>query len=394
MGRHGSGVEAREKSIRLTFSFEGRSCKETIKTDGKPMPPTPKNLVYAHKLAAEIRDKIRHGTFSYADYFPASPNATTGVGTSVADQLDLWYSVQKKESSTLKGYRIAKDWWKKHIGSKPLKGLKHSDILAALSTEPTWSGKTRNNKTSVLRLVLALAIKDGLISTSPIEGLESAPHQRKKPDPFSMAETEAILKGLHDKYGPELANYFGVKFYTGLRTSESLALKWESIDWRLGQMLVSEAIVLGEHKDNTKTNVARLVELNPRALAYLKAQKAHSFLLKDGWVFPDPKTHERWVDDWTPREMYWRPTLKRLGIRYRSPYQTRHTYATMMLMAGMKPAFGAGQLGHSTEMFLRTYAKWIDGGHNAVEMGKLAAFLGEQSREESGKSKGSEGSAS
>jgi hypothetical protein len=80
MGRTGSGVEARDKSIRISFVLDGQTKKETIKTDGKPMPPTPKNLVYANKLAAEIKDKIRHGTFNYADYFPASLNASTGIG--------------------------------------------------------------------------------------------------------------------------------------------------------------------------------------------------------------------------------------------------------------------------------------------------------------------------
>jgi integrase len=62
-------------------------------------------------------------------------------------------------------------------------------------------------------------------------------------------------------------------------------------------------------------------------------------------------------------------------MRYRPPYNTRHTYATMMLMAGMTPAFCAKQLGHSVEMFLRTYAKWIDGGQNALEMGRLEAAI-------------------
>jgi len=141
-------------------------------------------------------------------------------------------------------------------------------------------------------------------------------------------------------------------------------------------MVVSEAIVLGEYKDSTKTHGARTVHLNSRALAAIKAQKAHTFLAdKGGWVFLDPKSGERWVDDWTPREMYWRPALRRLGIRYRSPYETRHTYASMMLMAGMRPAFCAQQLGHSVEMFLRTYAKWIDGGRNDVEMGKLEGLI-------------------
>jgi len=47
----------------------------------------------------------------------------------------------------------------------------------------------------------------------------------------------------------------------------------------------------------------------------------------------------------------------------------------MMLIIGMTPAFCAKQLGHSVEMFLRTYAKWIDGGQNTLEMSHKG-FLG------------------
>ena len=47
-----------------------------------------------------------------------------------------------------------------------------------------------------------------------------------------------------------------------------------------------------------------------------------------------------------------------------------------MLMAGMTPAFCARQLGHSIEMFLRTYARWIDGAQNEAEMDRLEVALG------------------
>lgn len=376
MGRNGSGVEARDNSIRIHFTYQGAARKETLKTDGKAMAPTPANLKYAHRLAAEIKDKIRHETFVYGDYFPASANATTGQGTTMADQLDLWLGVQTdKEKSTLKGYRSAVAFWKAQIGAKQVKALVHSDILTALASEPTWSGKTRNNKNSVLRMVLQLALRDKLITSSPIEGLASAPHQRAEPDPFSIEEAEAVIAGLAKHYDEQVARYFGVKFYTGLRTSESLAMRWQSIDWRVKLMGVSDALVLGEYKDNTKTNQVRQIELNSRALGLLKDQKASSFLRPDGLIFPDPRTGERWTDDEPPRELYWRPCLKRLGIRYRSPYETRHTYATMMLMAGMKPGFAARQMGHSVEMFLRLYARWIDGGQNDVEMGKLESLI-------------------
>jgi integrase len=88
--------------------------------------------------------------------------------------------------------------------------------------------------------------------------------------------------------------------------------------------------------------------------------KRHTFLAGD-FVFNDPR--------------YWTPTLKRLGIRYRRPYNMRHTYATIMRMAEMSHSFCAKQLGHSTEMFQRTYSKWIDGQQDNTEMGRLESAL-------------------
>jgi integrase len=57
------------------------------------------------------------------------------------------------------------------------------------------------------------------------------------------------------------------------------------------------------------------------------------------------------------------------------PVHMRRSCATSMLMASMTPAFFAHQLGHTVEMFLRTYAKWIDGSQNDKEMAHPEAAL-------------------
>lgn len=44
-------------------------------------------------------------------------------------------------------------------------------------------------------------------------------------------------------------------------------------------------------------------------------------------------------------------------------------------MLRMTPAFCAKQLGHSVEMFLNTYSKWIDGNQNSLEMARLESTL-------------------
>ena len=47
-------------------------------------------------------------------------------------------------------------------------------------------------------------------------------------------------------------------------------------------------------------------------------------------------------------------------MRAQNFYQTRHTYATLNLMAGSNPMGAAKQLGHTTmQMVLTVYSKWI-----------------------------------
>ena len=164
------------------------------------------------------------------------------------------------------------------------------------------------------------------------------------------------------------------KFFTGLRTSESFGLRWPNVDLAAGYVLISEGVVRGVEVDATKTHVARQVRLNSRSRAALVATKAETFLANEH-VFHDPRAGTKGSDERAFRRSYWSPCLKRLGIRYRPPYNTRHTYASMLLMAGMKPAYCAGQLGHSVEIFHSTYAKWIPGAGDDAEMAKLESAL-------------------
>lgn len=67
----------------------------------------------------------------------------------------------------------------------------------------------------------------------------------------------------------------------------------------------------------------------------------------------------------------WKPGIKTVGIRYRPPYNCRHTYATICLMSGLNPAFIAQQLGNSLQMLLTTYARWINSSSDWSELDKL-----------------------
>ncbi|MFT3815472.1 MAG: tyrosine-type recombinase/integrase [Acidovorax sp.] len=385
------GIEIRETSIRLSFAFEGRRVRRTLMVDGKAMSPTPANVKYAHRLLAEIRMCIRAGTFSLTEYFPDA--GTVARGGTVSHQLDHWLSVQNIESSTRAGYESAIKFWKPQLGDKAMAALRHSDVLKALVTRPDLSGKTVNNYASVLRSSMELAVLDRLLRENPVAGIENAKRQKDPPDPFDREEVEKIVAYVQEHYDPAVANMVEFRFFTGVRTSEMVGLRWSSIDWNKGQMLVHEAVVRGERKQ-TKTNKSRLVTLNSRALAALKQHRAalprHNVLLlagskeapppaapsaDDGTVWLDPRYGTPWVDERAFRRSFWTPALKALGIRYRPPNNARHTFATMLLMAGATPAYAAKQMGHSVEMFLSVYSKWLDDGHGDLEQAKLERFI-------------------
>jgi len=73
-------------------------------------------------------------------------------------------------------------------------------------------------------------------------------------------------------------------------------------------------------------------------------------------------------------------------VRYRRQYQTRHTYASMMLTAGESPVWLANQMGHSDlTMIARTYGRWIDdaaptAGSKAVKMFRQKSCLTQANR--------------
>ena len=131
-------------------------------------------------------------------------------------------------------------------------------------------------------------------------------------------------------------------------------------------------------EERTKTKSARYVLLNERALRALwfalhyaeRRQQGVGRVKATPYVFPPSKGQEH-VKDTSNLHHQWRPTLTALGIRYRPPYNCRHTYATICLMSGMNPAFISQQLGHSVQMLLSTYARWINSSSDWSELEKL-----------------------
>jgi integrase len=150
-------------------------------------------------------------------------------------------------------------------------------------------------------------------------------------------------------------------FWTGMRTSELVALDWTAVDFVRGTVRVSKAQTQVSSEAEVPKTVAgpRDVKLLQPVLQALEAQKQHTWL-NGQEVFQNPRTCQRWAGDQPIRKTMWMPALKRGGVRYRFPYQTRHTYASMMLSAGEHPMWVAAQMGHADwTMIARVYGRWM-----------------------------------
>ena len=269
-------------------------------------------------------------------------------------------------------YRQALDFWLESIGDDPIDSTQYSTI-AALANAQGWGAKNRNNMLIPLRQVMEMAFLDGIIESNPAERIRNSKVQKEPPDPLTAEEVEIVLNHMQ-KYDAQIGNLFEFSFFTGMRPSEVIALRWGDIDHTRGLARVKRARTFGEEHE-TKTFKVRDVEMNQRAKSALARQKAHTFL-KDGYVFENPVTGEPYSEERPLRRAYWNPTLKALGLRERNFYQTRHTYATLNLMAGANPMWVAKQLGHTTmAMVLTVYSRWIDGADKSNERGKIDSMF-------------------
>lgn len=187
---------------------------------------------------------------------------------------------------------------------------------------------------------------------------KEAPPKDDDVDPFAPDEQAAILCVLQG----QARNLVQFAIWTGLRTSELVALDWGDVDWLRGEVMITKAMTQasGGIAEVPKTSAGRRsVKLLLPALEALKAQKQHTFLA-DREIFQNPRTGERWTGDQPVRKTMWVPAMKKAGVRYRRPYQTRHTYASMMLSAGEHPMWVAQQMGHTDwTMIARVYGRWM-----------------------------------
>ena len=266
-----------------------------------------------------------------------------------------WISIKVKEikSSTLRDYRSSMNY---HVlpklGNRPIKDIGYREIkkfIAGLSC----SGKRLKNVLVPVREVFKFAQLSELIDKNPMDLVQSPKVEKPDIHPLSMEEVNLFLENVSPRY----KNFFIVAFFTGMRFGEMSVLKWKNVDFKLGVIKVRETRVRGEEgRPKTKKSIRDILMLPPVVEA-LRDQRKET-MGKSEYVFLNQ--YDRPVLPDSMNQHVWKPALREAGLEARRLYETRHTFATLMLDGGELPGWVQRMMGHETlQMIHDRYYSYI-----------------------------------
>lgn len=243
-----------------------------------------------------------------------------------------------------------------HFGDRLISEIKASELrLWLLNWE--CSAKTILHYISMLTGIFDEAIYDEVITSNPCRFLRKPRIIKSNVEPFTVDEIKLILDHVENY---NFKHYLYIAFYTGMRSGEIMGLKKEDIDFEKNIIRVRRSRGRhGEHSPKTQSGIRSvpiLDLLRPHLLdLYLHHDKDYLFVTQ----FGDPYRHNE-----TFVNKFWLPIFPELGIKYRRLYNTRHTFATMMLAGGYTTPHKLAQiLGHrDSQMVHQVYAKFINDG--------------------------------
>lgn len=259
--------------------------------------------------------------------------------------------------STFKAYKSSFQRIESHFKNKLVSEVKPIDIKKFLdSIAHSNDAKTLVNRIRfILKEVFDLSVLSEDIKSNPVTVVTVAKshHKPKEQKPFNLDEVDLILKSSKGQY----KNFLGMAFFTGMRSGEILALKWDDVDFETDTISIERTLSKGFINEPKTRSSIRDIEMLPIAREFFESQMYETGL-KNSYVFlKQNNTH--YANNSLFYNTY-QETLERIGLEKRSLHNTRHTFASMMLNNGIEPLWVSSTLGHKDlSITLQVYTKYI-----------------------------------
>lgn len=267
-------------------------------------------------------------------------------------------SVNRSESTNEEYLSIFKKYIKNYF-----KDLKLTDIKKATLQE--WQNGLLTKDISIGRVIFVRAVMSGILNDAydnelieknylALVKVPKDENPEENINPFTLNDIQAILNASTGQN----KNLFTVLFFTGMRTGECLALKWSDIDFRNKTIHIQRSVRHGKIGSTKTKNSNRVIDMLPLVEEALIRQKTFT-LVNDSFVFLTiHKSHYSTAQ--TISEGPWARALQFANLDYRYLYQTRHTFASLMISNNEDPLWVSKTLGHANlNITLTVYAKFV-----------------------------------
>ncbi len=304
--------------------------------------------------AIRLRDKLLENYHLTGQFtVPVADNGKPTFG----EVAKSWASIhfKKVKYSTWRDYRSVMN---AHVlpafKDMPIDAITYLDVEKFISGL-NCNGKRINNILVPMRSIFNMAFKQKYVLENVMLKVENRSIEQADILPLS---TEEVL-GFLDVVDPFYRPYSVIRFFTGMRDGEIDALLWS--DYKqdmvpMPKLHINKSFVYGQDGSTKTKKSKRYVDCLNMVVEALEEQRAltgdkeYIFLCRDG----------RRMNPDHYRNVVWKKALNKLGVEYRPPIQTRHTFATMMISAGEDLGWVQNMLGHSSlQMIFTRYYSWI-----------------------------------
>lgn len=342
----------------ITFYYQSKRYKKSLGLDDTK---TNRKLAL-NTLIPEIQYKLNSGEFFKIENEKKVPT----VGEYMPISFELHSSTRRE--LTQQGYdSVYNRHIKPYFESKKLDSFKPSDMIRWQNTLlKTLCAKRVKSIRTVLNSMFVDAINDEIIEKNPFSKVATISKQQPlEKIPFNMQQMFSILR----EVTPKMKAFFAIGFFTGMRTGEIVALKWENIDFERKVIKVRRARRAGIESDPKTSNSVRDVVIIDQLMPYLIEHKKIMQNISE-YLFIN-MYGEPFYSSSKISHTYWKPVLEKLGLTYRRMYLMRHTFISLMISNGEDILWVSKNVGHKDlSITLKDYARYIDDGDK-----KRATFL-------------------
>lgn len=232
----------------------------------KRIGPTKAHKRQAEEIAKKINAKLALGDFH--------PRPDLDLPMPLGPHLRTWYhrySVTFKPRYRETSLGILDRHLVPFFGDRDLRSIGEADLLDYIRAKLKEGQKpaTILNALSILRRVLNLAIRDGLVSQNSATGVGrliarvARSEAAEVPEVAAWTREEAqLLLQVAEKHEPRFAPLLRFLLSTGTRRGEALGLRWEDVDFERSRINIRRALTKGVAV-TPKSGRARAISMPP-----------------------------------------------------------------------------------------------------------------------------------